>query len=312
MGIPTWPGADIIDVSQPTGLGDRDRAEGVPLDQVLPRLMSFLLHFAEARLWSYAWMQCAYPEAFAALLSDGKHAGDAFQSAKELWTAATDAEANQHLHPEAWDLRQEVYWLSWALVQFLLRWLAHVGFQPCPAIHAFLCRIFLRIGDTKCVEESHKIGRGLETKGQDPKKCDAAAFYARLQREKTPLSQRGIPHMQVCKSAAYQGASGDTLPDLGLKDWSQIHARQSLMHTPSMLAAYRDTVLNGNYPKHTPKNSRTSISAAQALVHLHREGLLFTNAKHAWQAVCCVPHTFIRNENQVLSWGLASDWFLSS
>ena len=103
MGIQTRIGAEIIDVSQSTGLGDRDRAEGVPLHKVLDRLMSFLLHFGEARLWSYAWQQFAYPEAFAALLST-KHAGDALQHAQAYWRAATDAEANVHIYPDAWTL----------------------------------------------------------------------------------------------------------------------------------------------------------------------------------------------------------------
>ena len=59
IGIQTRDGEEILDVSQSTGLGDRDRAEGVPLDKVPGRLMSFLLHFGEARLWSYAWLQFA-------------------------------------------------------------------------------------------------------------------------------------------------------------------------------------------------------------------------------------------------------------
>ena len=73
IGFRTKLGEAIIDVSQPTGLGGPDHEEGVPLDKVPGRLMSFLFHFAEARLWSYAWLQFAYPEAFAGLLSP-KHA----------------------------------------------------------------------------------------------------------------------------------------------------------------------------------------------------------------------------------------------
>ena len=42
IGIQTRDGEEIIDVSQSTGLGGKDRAEGVPLDKVLGRLMSFL------------------------------------------------------------------------------------------------------------------------------------------------------------------------------------------------------------------------------------------------------------------------------
>ena len=41
IGIQTRDGEEILDVSQSIGLGDRDRAEGVPLDKVPGRLMSF-------------------------------------------------------------------------------------------------------------------------------------------------------------------------------------------------------------------------------------------------------------------------------
>ena len=120
IGFQTMPGEPIIDVSQPTGLGGPDHEEGVPLDKVPGRLMSFLFHFAEARLWSYAWLQFAYPEAFAGLLSP-KRAREAWEDARELWVAATDAEASAHTLPSAWTLRQEVYWLSWTLVRALTR-----------------------------------------------------------------------------------------------------------------------------------------------------------------------------------------------
>ena len=120
IGFQTMPGEPIIDVSQPTGLGGPDSEEGVPLDKVPGRLMSFLFHFAEARLWSYAWLQFAYPGAFAGLLSP-KCAREAWEDARELWVAATDAEASAHTLPSAWTLRQEVYWLSWTLVRALTR-----------------------------------------------------------------------------------------------------------------------------------------------------------------------------------------------
>ena len=102
IGFQTMPGEPIIDVSQPTGLGGPDSEEGVPLDKVPGRLMSFLFHFAEARLWSYAWLQFAYPEAFAGLLSP-KCAREAWEDARELWVAATDAEASAHTLPTAWN-----------------------------------------------------------------------------------------------------------------------------------------------------------------------------------------------------------------
>ena len=162
----------------------------------------------------------------------------------------------------------------------------------------FLRMLFLRLGDTKGIEESHKIGAHLETKRGDSKILDDDVFYARLQRRNTPLQQRGIPHIQVSKSAAYQPARCGKLPASGLQEWKQIYARQGLMKMPPFLAAHKDTVLSGHYEHKTPASGRTSIAAAQALVYLHRNGLLH-EAMHAWQAVCCVPHSFIRNEWQV-------------
>jgi hypothetical protein len=61
------------------------------------RLMSFLLHNLEARFWSYAWRQWAFPEAFAALLSphvDERHTQVEWWHA--LFLATTDAEAEQN------------------------------------------------------------------------------------------------------------------------------------------------------------------------------------------------------------------------
>jgi hypothetical protein len=65
--------------------------------QVEQRLMSFLLHNLEARFWSYAWRQWAFPEAFAALLSP--HFGERHTQVEwwqGLFLATTDAEAEQN------------------------------------------------------------------------------------------------------------------------------------------------------------------------------------------------------------------------
>ena len=68
------------------------------LNSVIPeRLMSFLCHFVEARWWSYAWACFALPEAFAAVLAEGRQAIESLQFLRELWDAATFAEAIQNL-----------------------------------------------------------------------------------------------------------------------------------------------------------------------------------------------------------------------
>ena len=298
IGMQTMVGEPFIDVSQSTGLGPNNRVEGVPLDKVPERLMSFLLHFTEARLWSYAWQQFAYPEAFAGLLST-MHAVDTLEHARELWTAATDAEANASVYFGAWSLRQEVYWLSWTLVQFVLRWLAHENFKTSESLLGFLSQLFHRIGDTKAIEESHRIGRESETKvGCKPHKTlNAEEFYARLQRDQQPLHDRGIPYIQTNNNVAYQPQKFGQLPKTGLGKWEQIHATSSVMKTPAFLESLKKTVMHGRYTKKTPASGRTSITAAQALVHLHKKHL-FHKAGCAWQASCCVPHTFICKASQ--------------
>ena len=83
LGMRVVEGDPFIDVSQPTGLGGEDMEPGMPLEEVPGRLMGFLLHFMEARLWSYAWFQFAFPEAFAALFSD-EYADKAWKWAQQL------------------------------------------------------------------------------------------------------------------------------------------------------------------------------------------------------------------------------------
>ena len=298
LGMPVIDGEPFVDVSQPTGLGGKDIELGLPLEEVPGRLMGFLLHFMEARLWSYAWCQFAYPEAFAALFND-QAADKAWSWAAQLWTASTDAEASAHAFPSAWTLRQQIYWLTWPLVQFVLRWMAHMHFQPSAGFLSEFLRLCLkRIGDTKAIEATHKIGRALETEGQSRRVLEPDVFYARVQRGDTPLEHRGIPHLGHTQDDAYCPISNSKLPDSGHKTWDVIHAKYGLMRMPSFLSQKKQDVLGGRYLTKTPASGRSSITAAQALVHLHTSGA-FSQAQHVWQAVCFVPHTLVRNGAQV-------------
>ena len=134
-------------------------SEGDPVmeqSEIPVRLMSFLLHMVEARFWSYAWQQWSLPEGFAAYLPTENGSKRDFQTLRTLWEAATLAERVVNSgHPSASgvsQLRREVHWLSWPLTQGVLRLLAHHGWTPAPAIDRLLLRLWLRIGDTKCVE----------------------------------------------------------------------------------------------------------------------------------------------------------------
>ena len=298
LGMRVVEGEPFIDVSQPTGLGGKDMEPGMPLEEVPSRLMGFLLHFMEARLWSYAWFQFSFPEAFAGLFSD-EYADQAWTWAQQLWEASTDAEANAHMFPAAWSLRQEVYWLSWALVQFVLRWMAHMNFKPA---FGFLCQFLLlclkRLGDTKGVEETHRMGRGLENEGQSRHVLEADVFFARMQRDDTPFDHRGVPHLRSDQQAHYCPIANSKLPASGLDHWNQIFAKQGLMRMPSFLNQKKRDILAGKYLTKTPASGRTSITAAQALVMIH--GLKdLSLATHVWQGVCFVPHTLVRLHSTV-------------
>ena len=161
-----------------------------------------------------------------------------------MWEAATDTEANANVFPSAWSLRQQVYWLSWPLVQFVLRWMAHMHFKPTAGFLCHFLRMLLtRIGDTKGVEETHRIGRALEKEGQSRKVLEPDVFFARMQRGKTPLEQRGIPHIRTHQEAAYRPVAHSRLPASGLNSWSKIYARHGLMQMPSFLAQKKQDVL---------------------------------------------------------------------
>ena len=249
LGVSVIQDEPFIDVSIPTGLGGKDMEPGVPLQEAITRLMDFLLHFMEARLWSYAWCQFAFPEAFAALFSPS-HAKKAWQDMQELWLAATDAEANAHLSQSAWTLRHSIDWLSLPIVEFLFRWLIQASRTLCPDPLRFLRMLLTRIGDTKCVEDSHRIGRGLE-QSQNRDVLEPEVLFARLQREDTPLQQRCLPHVQAATDSAYQPIQHSKLPHSGLKSWATIHAKTGLMRMLPFIACKRDCVLRGQYTKKT-------------------------------------------------------------
>ena len=93
---------------------DPSISSGVPVTT----LMSFLLHFTEARLRSALWHEQSTPEMFAGTL-DPAHKGRVLKHLEEFWVAVTDIEAMGQ--GAAWELRKEIYWLSWPLCQYTTR-----------------------------------------------------------------------------------------------------------------------------------------------------------------------------------------------
>ena len=182
---------------------------GVDAEAIPGRLMSFLLNFLEQRLWTYAWHQFSLPESFAATLHPNVLiAQSALERINRLWVASTDAESSAQQFPGAAALRSEVYWLSWPINQWLLRVLAHFHFLQHPTWVSLFRTLYRRIGDSKCIEETHRIGRATEKRGQQPDVMDLTSLFARLTGNGTPLHHRGMRHAIVPDAEAYDHTPG--------------------------------------------------------------------------------------------------------
>ena len=162
--------------------------------------MSFLLHFMEARLWSALWQEQSMPEKFAGVL-DPEHQGRILEHLAKFWVAVTDIEAMGQ--GDAWELRKEMYWLSWPLCQHTMRLMAHHRWQAAGPVVDFLSVLFNRLGDSKCVEESHRVARSLEKRRQQPDVVSMHSAFMALQGDATPLTARGVPHVCTPTSSAY-------------------------------------------------------------------------------------------------------------
>jgi len=187
----------------PAGLGGSAWPEGPGVDPatIPTRLVDFLLHVLEARLWTNAVSQYSLPEAFVGMLTDRREPWTFLQ---DLWNAAVDAEAWRAEFPTLFSLRAQVYWLDWPLVQWLLRLGSQFGFQP----HDFICAVtrilFTRIGDSKGVEETVKKLRALEQRDQDPDTVSLTRMYHQCTlSEHLPLHARHIPYVTATEESAY-------------------------------------------------------------------------------------------------------------
>ena len=152
--------------------------------------------------------------------------------------------------------------------------------------------MFTRLGDTKCVEETHRLGRAQEKRGQQPDRLSLHTFYSMMQGDHTPLADRGLRYLQVPENSTYQPRSKAS------HTWPVIFGKKSQKGLPTA----RLGGLIGKSAKfvgRTPASGRRSICAAVALVELHQHGQL-VSATSAWQALALLPHTLIRNETEVL------------
>ena len=175
---------------------DPSISSGVPVTT----LMSFLLRLTGARRWSALRHEQSMPEMFAGAL-DPAHQGHILKHLEELWVAVTDIEAMGQ--GAAWELRKEIYWLSWLLHQRTMRWLAHHNWCTAgPALDSLLV-LFHRLGDSERIEETRRVARSSERRRQQPDLLSMHSAFVSLQGEATPSSARGVTHVSTPASGAY-------------------------------------------------------------------------------------------------------------
>ena len=279
LGIEALKGQPFLNISPSSG-------------NIEARLMSFLLHLMEARWWSYMSHEKAMPDRFAAILSPVDSCRKALEYLSALWEASIQVESARNMGDSAaaaWKLRQEFCWLSWPLSQFIMRLLAHHNWLPTSSVVNFLQVLFNRIGDTKCIEETHRIGRAIEKRHQQPDVLSMHTFYGALQNQQTPLAQRGIPHICTPPSGVYQPPQNSAPPH----PWCKVFGKQALLKLPATCQ-----VNMKDFKSYTPHSGKPSIAAAAALVHLNTTGQL-DKAGEMWHAVTLMPHSLVRNLNQV-------------
>ena len=79
----------------------------------------------------------------------------ALQDAGKSWEIATLAESIAKENSGVEKLRAEAYFLDWPIVQYTFRLLAHHHFHFTAEVWNWLLKLFVRIGDSKLIEDSN-------------------------------------------------------------------------------------------------------------------------------------------------------------
>jgi len=147
-------------------------------DEIVERLMSLILHTLESRGWSAAWHECAMPGMLPAFMApDSVAREEQVKFIEDLWHASVMVESEQGTGSGPQELRNQIYWLDWPAVQWVMRLLSHFHFQRHPTLESIIRSLCTRMGDTKMIEEMFKHIRGAEAKQQDPKVVDILGLY---------------------------------------------------------------------------------------------------------------------------------------
>ena len=271
---------------------------GVEAAQIPQRVAAFLLHMLEARFWAAAMHQHGLPGCFAGVLAtDPTHH---LQSLRELWDAITLAESMASECLGLHELRKQAYFLDWPVVQYGFRLLAHHHFQGTPPVLEWFRRQFVRLGDSKLIEDTNKIGRRLEQRHQEHKVSPSLTLYHALTRTAyTPLHWRNIPAVQLQSDQFYETPRASQPgrparhPVLPWTDLFNPHA------TPDEERWHLHTILNTTanpFPSRSPKGQRAAVAALQALRLLSATGPASAAATEAWQTCgLCPGHAYCKD-----------------
>lgn len=168
-------------------------------------------------------------------------------------------------------------------------------------------RLFQRIGDTLACEKTHKDLRVMETKEQGQKESKPKRMYHRMIAHQdvdvhdgkrarghkvTALESRGIDCVRVADNMWYQGDRDlNRPPDEG---WDKAFQAKG---KPLPRSWNCDNILasSKSYVSSSPDDAKHGISAAAAMLELHRRGEL-SLAHHAWQTQALKPHTVVQHD----------------
>ena len=142
----------------------------------------------------------------------------------------------------------------------------------------------VRLGDTLCVQESHRVGRGMEQRDQQLGVLNLLSVFSGLMGENTPPSQRGIPHISPSGSGAHMQLT-DSEP---LVPWARACRTQALIPLPKAVDVEKKMPV-GMCQSRTLASGRPSICAAQALVHVFRHECILL-AGNRWHGLAVLPH----------------------
>ena len=211
IGIQAVDGVTVSDFSGRlwTNAGILDDIAVQDQDEIVERLMSLILHTLESCGWSAAWNECAMPEMLSAFMAPNSVERDKqVKYTEDLWHASVAVESEQGTGSGPQELRNQIYWLDWPAVQWVMRLLSHFHFQRHPTLESIIRSLCTRMGDTKMIEEMFKHIRGAEAKQQDPNVVDILGLYQKAITNPTPLTQRDLPVLTVSQDEWYEWGTG--------------------------------------------------------------------------------------------------------